>query len=105
MTLTSALRYIQWPWALALAIVLPVVAAWLVRWGLHARRVRLARLGTESMVARLAPSVIHQRASSAILRAGLAALLLGIAIAGPRWGVEQVLETHVVAKKNCTTAR
>ena len=80
-----------WPWALALAIVLPVVAAWLVRWGLQARRDRLARLGTPSMVARLAPSVTQQRTSSAIVRAGLATLLIAIAIAGPRWGVEQTV--------------
>src|SRR4051812_32727504 len=43
------------------------------------------------MVARLAPSVTEQRAWSAILRAGLATLLLGLAIAGPRWGVEQTV--------------
>ena len=51
------LRYVQWPWALALAIVLPILSAWLVRWGLRARRDRLARLGTPSMIARLAPSL------------------------------------------------
>ena len=83
--ITSYLRYIQWPWALALAIMLPLVTGWLVRWGLRARRERLARLGTESMIARLAPSVTQQRTWSAILRAGLATLLLGVAIAGPRW--------------------
>ncbi|HTD82686.1 MAG TPA: VWA domain-containing protein, partial [Gemmatimonadaceae bacterium] len=83
------LRYIQWPWALALGIVLPIVAAWLVRWGLRARRQRLARLGTETMIARLAPSVTSLRTWSAVLRAALATLLLGVAIAGPRWGVEQ----------------
>ena len=31
MSILSYLRYIQWPWALALAIVLPIVTAWLVR--------------------------------------------------------------------------
>ena len=40
------LRYVQWPWALSLAILLPIAAAWLVRWGLRARQERLARLGT-----------------------------------------------------------
>src|SRR5256885_13801149 len=89
MSISELFRYIQWPWALSLVIVLPVVAAWLVRWGLRARRDRLARLGTPSMVARLAPSVTQQRSWSAILRARLATLLLGLAIAGPRWGVEQ----------------
>src|SRR2546423_1007819 len=83
----GGLRYEYQP----VAIVLPVVAAWLVRWGLQARRDRLARLGTPSMVARLAPSVTQQRTSSAIVRAGLATLLIAIAIAGPRWGVEQTV--------------
>jgi Ca-activated chloride channel family protein len=91
MIFTEYLRYVQWPWALTLAIVLPVAAAWLVRRGLRARRERLARLGTPSMVARLAPSVTQQRTSSAIVRTGLATLLLGLAIAGPRWGVEQTV--------------
>jgi hypothetical protein len=57
------LRYIQWPWALGLAIALPLVTAWLVRWGLRARKQRLSRLGTDSMIARLAPSVSRQRTS------------------------------------------
>jgi len=43
MIFTEYLRYIQWPWALILAIVLPVAAAWLVTRGLRARRDRLAR--------------------------------------------------------------
>jgi len=89
MSIATYFRYIQWPWALALAVALPILTAWLVRWGLRARRDRLARLGTPSMVARLAPSVTQQRSWSAILRTGLATLLLGLAIAGPRWGIEQ----------------
>jgi Ca-activated chloride channel homolog len=88
-TLTSYLRYIQWPWALAFAIVLPVVTAWLVGWGIRARRERLSRLGTPSMIARLAPSITPRRIWSAASRAALAALFLGLAVAGPRWGVEQ----------------
>ena len=91
MTISTYLRYIQWPWALAFAIVLPVVTAWLVSWGIRARRTRLARLGTPSMIARLAPSITQQRTWSAALRAALATLLLGLALAGPRWGVEQTV--------------
>ncbi len=89
--ISTYLRYIQWPWALILAIVLPVATAWLVGWGIRARRTRLARLGTPSMIARLAPSITQQRTWSAALRAGLATLLLGLAVAGPRWGVEQTV--------------
>src|SRR3954467_1719327 len=91
MTYMYYLRYVQWPWALPLIIVLPIVAAWLVRWGIRARRERLPRLGTPSMIARLAPSIAQQRKSSAILRSGLATCLLAAAVAGPRWGVEQTL--------------
>jgi len=89
MMLTSYFRYIQWPWALPLAIVLPLLTAWLVAWGIRARRGRLARLGTPSMIARLAPSITQQRTWSGATRAALATLLLGVALAGPRWGVEQ----------------
>src|SRR5690242_7252555 len=85
------LRYVQWPRALPLIILLPIITAWLVRWGIRARRERLARLGTPSMIARLAPSIAQQRTSSAILRAGLATCLIAAAIAGPRWGVEQTV--------------
>src|SRR3954467_14100204 len=91
MTYMYYLRYVQWPWALPLIIVLPIVAAWLVRWGIRARRERLARLGTPSMIARLAPSIAQQRTSSAILRSGLATCLLAAAVAGPRWGFEQTV--------------
>jgi len=91
MNLLYYLRYVQWPWALPLIVVLPLVAAWLVRWGLRARRQRLAKLGTPSMIARLAPSIAWQRTSSAIARAFLATLLIAIAVAGPRWGVEQTV--------------
>lgn len=89
MNLTTYLKYIQWPWALAFAIVLPVLTAWLVGWGIRVRRERLSRLGTPSMIARLAPSITPQRTWSAASRAALAALFLGLALAGPRWGVEQ----------------
>ncbi|HKR09107.1 MAG TPA: VWA domain-containing protein, partial [Gemmatimonadaceae bacterium] len=85
------LRYVQWPWALPLILILPIIAAWLVRWGIRARRERLARLGTPSMIARLAPSIAQQSTSSAILRAGLATCLIAAALAGPRWGVEQTV--------------
>ena len=87
--MTEYLRYIQWPWAIAFAVILPIVTAWLVRWGLRVRRERLARLGTPSMIARLAPSITEQRAWSAVTRAALATLLLGLALAGPRWGIER----------------
>ena len=89
--MTTFMRFVQWPWALPLAIILPIVTAWLVRWGVRARGARLSRLGTPSMIARLAPSVAAHRAWTRVLRAALATLLLGLAFAGPRWGVEQTV--------------
>jgi Ca-activated chloride channel homolog len=41
------------------------------------------------MIARLAPSITPGRTWARVLRATLATLLLGLAFAGPRWGVEQ----------------
>ena len=83
------LRYVQWPWALPVAILLAFAAAWLVRWGVRARAARLARLGTPSMIARLAPTITPGRTWTRVFRATLATLLVGLAFAGPRWGVEQ----------------
>jgi Ca-activated chloride channel family protein len=89
-SMMTYLRYITWPLALVLAVVLPVVTTWLV---IHARRVRakrLSHLGTPQMIARLAPETV--RASRwRPLRLGLAALFASIALAGPRWGVERTV--------------
>ncbi len=87
----SYIRFVQWPWALALAVILPLVTGWLVNAGLRARAQRLARLGTPSMIRRLAPSLMSHRTWTRVLRAALATLLLGIAFAGPRWGIEQTV--------------
>jgi len=89
--MTALLRFIQWPWALPIAILLPLLTAWLVRWGLRARALRLQRLGTPSMIARLAPSIRTDHPWTKVARAALATLLLGIAFVGPRWGVEQTV--------------
>ncbi|HWL39054.1 MAG TPA: hypothetical protein VNO75_02365, partial [Gemmatimonadaceae bacterium] len=87
----SYVQYIQWPLALPLVILLPLLTGWLLRRGLRARAQRLARLGTPSMVARLAPSLMSHRPWTRILRVSLAALLLAAAFAGPRWGIEQTV--------------
>ncbi len=89
--MTTLFQYIQWPWALTLAIALPLVTAWLVRWGVLARTARLARLGTPSMITRLAPSITPHRTWTRVFRSALATLLLGLAFAGPRWGIEQTI--------------
>ena len=89
--MTTLMRFVQWPWALPLALILAAVTGWLVRWGVRARTERLSRLGTPSMIARLAPSITPHRGWTRVFRAALATLLLGLAFAGPRWGVEQTV--------------
>jgi Ca-activated chloride channel family protein len=85
---TEILRYFDRPWALALAIVLPALTAVLVRVWHRRREERLARLGTPSMVGRLVPKPALRRPGQRALLLGGAALLAGVAAAGPRWGSE-----------------
>ena len=84
------LRYVAWPWALPLVVILPALTAWMIARARRSRARRLAHLGTPLMIARLAPtaSVVSRWHS---IRLGIAALLLAIAFAGPRWGVERTV--------------
>jgi Ca-activated chloride channel family protein len=83
-------RYVAWPWALPLIVILPALTAWMVARARRSRAKRLAHLGTPLMIARLAPtaSVVTRWHS---IRLALAALFLGIAFAGPRWGIERTV--------------
>lgn len=83
-------RYFAWPWALPLVVILPVLTAWMVARARRSRARRLSHLGTPLMIARLAPtaSVVTRWHS---IRLALAALFLGIAFAGPRWGIERTV--------------
>src|SRR5215211_1012849 len=76
---------------LALALLLPVAAVFLLLTWHRRRRARLARLGTPEMIARLAPAAASRPVGWRAARLATAAALLGVAIAGPRWGVEQQL--------------
>ena len=76
------------PWALALAVVLPIITVLSVLWAHRRRTARLERLGGAEMVQRLVPSMSTRLPVWRALRLGLAAVLLGIALAGPRWGNE-----------------
>ena len=51
----AMLTVLQYPWLLALAIVLPAMAVALTIVAARRRRVRLARLGTPALVSRLVP--------------------------------------------------
>jgi Ca-activated chloride channel family protein len=84
------LRFIAWPWALALVVLLPLATIWMV---LYARRVharRLSRLGTPTMIARLAPQTARVSRWRPV-RLALAVLFAAVAFAGPRWGVERTI--------------
>jgi Ca-activated chloride channel family protein len=73
------------PWALALAVVLGVLAVLAVQY--EARRHRLGKLGPSTTLERLVPAAALQAQSKQRpMRLAAAALLAGIALAGPRWG-------------------
>ena len=84
------LRYFSWPWALTLVVLLPLLAGSLIVKARRVRARRLAHLGTPAMIARLAPTAAATSRWQP-LRLSLAALLVAIAFAGPRWGVEQTV--------------
>lgn len=77
------------PVLLALAIVLPLVAAMLVVLAARRRRARLARLGGGAAVERLLPPSARAPAWPRAVRLGVALLFAGVALAGPRWGAER----------------
>ncbi|MDO8500511.1 MAG: VWA domain-containing protein [Gemmatimonadaceae bacterium] len=84
------LRYVSWPWALPLVVVVPVITAWMIATARRVRARRLAHLGTPLMIARLAPAAAAASRWQP-LRLSLAALCLAIAFAGPRWGIERTV--------------
>jgi Ca-activated chloride channel family protein len=83
------MAYFERPWLLAAALILPALLVGAVRYDQRRRRQRLARLGGESLIGRLSPVALSRPVGWRSLRLGLAGLLCGIALAGPRWGVER----------------
>jgi len=81
--------YFDYPWLLALAIVLPVLVILLVRYNYRQRAARLARLGSSDVVARLVPPNAMRAPGWRVARLATAAFGVGIAVAGPRWGAER----------------
>ena len=77
------------PWLLVLAVVLPVLFFFLLRRARRTRAERLERLGSLAVVRRLVPPNVLAASGWRMVRLGGAALLAGIALAGPRWGVER----------------
>ena len=82
---------VEMPWLLLLAVVLPVLFCFLLRRARRTRAQRLERLGTPTVVRRLVPPNVLASSGWRAARLGTAALLAGIAIAGPRWGFERTM--------------
>ena len=84
------LRFVSWPWALPLVLIVPLLTAWMIAKARRVRARRLAHLGTPLMIARLAPTAAAASKWQP-LRLTLAALFLAIAFVGPRWGIERTI--------------
>ena len=83
------LSWIERPWLLSLAIVLPALFALLLRRARASREQRLQRFGALDVVRRLIPANALAGSGWRALRLGVVASLAGLAIAGPRWGHER----------------
>ena len=82
---------VEMPWLLLLSVALPVLFYFLLRRARRTRVKRLERLGTPTVVRRLVPPNVLVSSGWRIARLGTAALLAGIALAGPRWGFERTM--------------
>lgn len=78
-------------WLLPLALILPAGVVWMLRRSYRERQRRLARLGEAAIVNRLLPPSATQSNRWRVARLAGAAALIGIGVAGPRWGVEQTV--------------
>lgn len=78
-------------WLLPLAVILPAGVIWLLRRSYRERQARLARLGEAAIVNRLLPPTATASKKWRVARLAIAGALIGIAVAGPRWGVEQTI--------------
>lgn len=91
------MRVFDIAWMVPGALVLAAAAAVLLWAGSVRRRARLARYGTSSAIARLAPTDAAAPPRARTWRIGIATLCLGLAVAGPRWGrSEQTLQVEGV---------
>lgn len=78
-------------WLLLLAALLPLGVVWLLRRSYRERQARLARMGEAKIVNRLLPPSAIGSPKWRVLRLAIAGALIGIGVAGPRWGVEQTI--------------
>jgi Ca-activated chloride channel family protein len=78
-------------WLLPLAVALPALIVWMHLRAERKRSARLERLGDRRVVQRLLPPVALKSRSWHLARLATAGALVGVAAAGPRWGVEQTI--------------
>jgi Ca-activated chloride channel family protein len=78
-------------WLLPLAIVLPALIVWLLLRSERQRRARLARFGDLAVVQRLLPPMALGSRRLHVVRLAAVGALVGVAVAGPRWGTEQTV--------------
>ncbi len=83
---------IDYPWLLALAVLLPAVIAVALWRADRRRRERLARFGDLEVVSRLMPAGLARATGWRTARLAGACALGGIALAGPRWGFERAVD-------------
>ncbi len=81
----------DYPYLLALAVALPLLAILVLRHTYRQRRARLQRLGNMEVVSRLIPPNTLVSPGWRMIRLGVASGLVGIAVAGPRWGDERTV--------------
>jgi Ca-activated chloride channel family protein len=86
--MTMLWTWVEYPFLLALCVVLPIAFALMLRRAQKSRQRRLQRFGAMEVVRRLIPAAALRGSGWRTVRLGLAAALAGIAIAGPRWGHE-----------------
>jgi Ca-activated chloride channel homolog len=79
----------DYPYLLALGVVLPLLALLVLRYAYRRRRARLQRFGSMDVVKRLIPPNTLVSPRWRMVRLGVASALVGVAMAGPRWGEER----------------
>jgi Ca-activated chloride channel homolog len=87
--LTPLLGYFDLPWLLPLAVGLPLLAIACLRAAHRGRAARIARFGQRDVVQRLLPPGVLDPPRWRTVRLATAAALVGIGVAGPRWGAER----------------
>ena len=80
--------HFETPWLLAVAVVVALAGLAGLRWTENRRRKGLAAFAAERLLSRLTAGYSSTRRFSKDLAVTTAIALIGVALAGPRWGVE-----------------